>query len=135
MSISRSNVGPHQERTSDETQVAPAGAGGLVDELEKRDRQASDPKSSYEAMKARAAARNAELARAGQEIGELPAVVDPQRKANASGNFRVFCETYFPEIFYLSWSRDYHRVIEKIEKAVLNGSLFAMATQPTTPSR
>jgi len=102
-------------------------AAWLVDALEDRDRQASDPKVAYEAMKARAADRNAELARAGQEIGELPAVVDPQRKAKASSDFRFFCETYYSGIFYLPWSRDHHRVIEKIERAVLNGGLFAMA--------
>jgi len=102
-------------------------AAWLVDELEQRDRQASDPKAAYEAMKARAAERNAELARAGQEIGEPPAVVDAERRAKASSNFRFFCETYFPEIFYLPWSPDHHRVIQKIERAVLNGGLFAMA--------
>jgi hypothetical protein len=99
----------------------------LVDELEERHRRAADPRAAYEAMKARAAARNAELARAGQEIGEIPAVVDPGRKAKASGDFRFFCETYFPEVFYLPWSRDHYRVIEKIERAVLTGGLFAMA--------
>jgi hypothetical protein len=102
-------------------------AAWLVDALEDRRRQAKDPKASYEAVKARAAARNAELARAGQDIGDIPAVADPGRKALAVGNFRFFCETYFPEIFYLPWSRDHHRVIEKIERAVLNGGLFAMA--------
>jgi hypothetical protein len=102
-------------------------AAWLVDELEERDRQGSDPKAAYEAMKARAAERNAELSRAGQEIGELPAVVDAERKAKASSHFRFFCETYFPEIFYLPWSPDHLRVIQKIERAVLNGGLFAMA--------
>ena len=103
-------------------------AAWLVDELEQRHAAVLiDPKASYEAQKARAGARNADLARAGQEIGEIPAVVDPERKARATGNFRFFCETYFPEIFYLPWSPDHHRVIDKIERAVLNGGLFAMA--------
>ncbi|MCY2928178.1 MAG: phage terminase large subunit family protein [Planctomycetota bacterium] len=103
-------------------------AAWLVDELERRLAVGPvDPKAAYEATKARAAARNAELARAGQDIGELAAVVNPERKARATGNFRFFCETYFPEIFYLPWSRDHHRVIDKIERAVLNGGLFAMA--------
>jgi len=102
-------------------------AAWLIDTLEERAEAAADPKAAYEATKARAAARNAELARAGQDIGEIPAVEAPERKAKAAGNFRFFCETYFPEIFYLPWSRDHHRVIEKIERAVLNGGLFAMA--------
>ena len=103
-------------------------ASWLVDALEeRRHAQTPDAKTAYEAMKARAAARNADMARAGQDIGELPAVVNPERKNRAMGNFRFFCETYFPEIFYLPWSRDHHRVIDKIERAVLNGGLFAMA--------
>mgnify|MGYP000922394388 CR=1 FL=1 len=60
---------------------------------------------------------------------------NPERKARATGNFRFFCETYFPEIFYLPWSRDHHRVIDKIERAVLNGGLFAMAMPRGGPSR
>ena len=71
---------------------------------------------SYEEQKARQAERNAELVRAAQEIGEIPAVVDPQRKARCGESFRLFCETYFPEVFYLPWSDDHLRVIDKIEK-------------------
>ena len=51
-------------------------AAWLVDELEqRRNATPSDARNAYEAQKARAAARNAELARAGQDIGVLPAVV------------------------------------------------------------
>ena len=31
-----------------------------------------------------------------QDIGEMPAVIDPDRKANTLKSFRLFCETYFP---------------------------------------
>jgi hypothetical protein len=88
------------------------------------------PKSgplSYEEQKARQAERNAEAVRSAQEIGAIPAVVDPDRKAQAIASFRGFCETYFAEVFYLSWSDDHLRVIDKIEKAVRTGGLFAMA--------
>ena len=85
---------------------------------------------SYDEQKARQAERNAEAVRSAQDIGEIPAVVDPDRKARCmaiSGGFRAFCETYFAEVFYLQWSDDHLRVIEKIEKAVRTGGLFAMA--------
>jgi len=82
---------------------------------------------TYEEQKARQAERNAEAVRAAQDIGEIPAVVDPQRKAQCEASFREFCETYFPEVFYFPWSDDHLRVIEKIEKAVRTGGLFAMA--------
>jgi hypothetical protein len=82
---------------------------------------------SYEELKRRQAERNAEMVRTAQDIGEMPPVKDPDRKARASKDFRFFCETYFPEVFYLSWSADHLRVIEKIERAVLTGGLFALA--------
>ncbi len=81
----------------------------------------------YEMLKDRARARNAALSLAGRDIGELPEVVDPERKEKAASNFRAFCESYFPLTFHLSWSPDHLKVIRKIEQAVLQGGLFAMA--------
>ncbi len=81
----------------------------------------------YEAVKEAARARNAELSATGRDIGELPAVVDPQRRARAATDFRFFCESYFPQTFCLPWSDDHLKVISKIETAVLRGGLFAMA--------
>jgi len=86
-----------------------------------------DDPANYEEIKRRQAERNAEIVRTGQDIGEIPAVVDPDRKAKAIGSFRFFCETYFHEVFYLPWSEDHLRVIAKIEKAVRTGGLFSMA--------
>jgi len=87
------------------------------------------PESSggYEAMKEQARARNAALSQSGRDIGELPAVANPERKAAAAVSFRFFCESYFPQTFYLPWSDDHLRVIHKIEQAVRHGGLFAMA--------
>lgn len=82
---------------------------------------------SYEQIREAARQRNAELARAGQDIGPIPAVVNLDRKAAAMSSFKYFCETYFPEVFYLPWSDDHLKVIEKIELAVLKGGLFALA--------
>jgi hypothetical protein len=82
---------------------------------------------AYEAHKERAAKRQAELSESGRDIGELPAVGDPQRKAAAAKSFRLFAETYFPATFHLEWSDDHLRVIEAVEKAVLEGELFAFA--------
>ena len=83
--------------------------------------------ADYEALKEAARARNAELSAIGRDIGDIPEVVDPKRKARASEDFRFFCETYFPETFCLPWSDDHLKVISKIETAVLRGGLFAMA--------
>ena len=81
----------------------------------------------YEEKKRRMAERSADLVRAAQDIGELPAVVNPERKAKAIESFRFFCENYFSEAFYLPWSPDHLRVIDKIERAVRTGGLFALA--------
>lgn len=88
---------------------------------------ANDGRSSYEKLKEAARLRNYELARAGQDIGQIPEVVNPQRKSRALENFEYFCREYFPDVFYLPFSDDHLKVIEKIEQAVLEGGLFALA--------
>jgi hypothetical protein len=83
--------------------------------------------AAYAAHRERAAARMAKLSESGRDIGELPAVVDPARKAAAARNFRAFCESYFRQTFALEWSDDHLRVIAAIEASVLEGGLFAFA--------
>lgn len=83
--------------------------------------------TGYEAMKERAAQRNRELALLGRDIGELTTVIHADRKERAATDFRFFCEQYFPQTFHLPWSPDHLKVIAKIEQAVLEGGLFAMA--------
>ncbi|QDV62607.1 Phage terminase large subunit (GpA) [Crateriforma conspicua] len=81
----------------------------------------------YAKAKERARARNAAIAQAGRDIGELPAVENPERKAKAASSFRFFCEAYFGLTFHLSWSPDHLKVIAKIEEAVVRGGLFSLA--------
>jgi hypothetical protein len=78
-------------------------------------------------MKERARLRNAMLSLSGRDIGDLPPVADPVRGSAGRADFRYFCETYFPQTFHLKWSDDHLKVIAKIEQAVLEGGLFAMA--------
>ena len=85
------------------------------------------PADPYAEFKDHARARNAAMSLAGRDIGELPAVVNLDRKARAASDFRFFCESYFPYTFSLPWSADHLKVIARIEEAVLNGGLFAMA--------
>lgn len=53
--------------------------------------------------------------------------LQPTRKEQCQKSFRAFCEAYFPQTFHLAWSEDHLKVIGKIETAVLEGGLFAMA--------
>lgn len=62
-----------------------------------------------------------------QDIGEIPAVENPQRRQRACQDFQFFCETYFADVFYLPWSDDHLKVIARIEQSVLHGGLFAFA--------
>lgn len=75
----------------------------------------------------REAARNKATSQSGRDIGELPPVVDPARKAACRLNFRLFCETYFADQFYLEWSADHLEIIAAVEAAVLTGELLAFA--------
>jgi len=84
-------------------------------------------KQSLLDSQARDLAKKNQARRAAQDIGALPKVVDPVRKAATLKSLRLFCETYFPQAFYLEWSADHLKVIAKIEEAVTSGGLFAFA--------
>lgn len=87
----------------------------------------SDGAGGYEAYRDRKAREARALSLSGRDIGPLPEVADAERKASCARDFRAFCERYFPATFHLAWSKDHLRVIAKIERAVLEGGLFAMA--------
>lgn len=95
------------------------------------DRKHSPPTESgprsYDDRRNAERTRQAEQSLAGRDIGDLPAVVNPERKKECERNFQLFCESYFPETYSLEWSPDHLKVIEKIETAVLRGGLFALA--------
>lgn len=86
-----------------------------------------NPPQTYDGKKEAVRNRNIALALAGRDIGELPEVAHPETKARCRTDFRLFCETYFPETFTLAWSPDHLKAISKIETAVLQGGLFALA--------
>lgn len=83
--------------------------------------------AGYERVKERARVRSATTTMAGQDIGPLPAVCDPFRRARADNDLKFFCEAYFPKQFSLDWSNDHLETIRRIERAVIDGGLFAMA--------
>jgi hypothetical protein len=87
----------------------------------------ADDGDPYARLKDKARERNAAIALAGRDIGELPPVADSDRKAKASGSFQYFCEAYFSLTFHLAWSADHLKVIRKIEEAVTKGGLFSLA--------
>jgi len=89
-------------------------------------RETAGPRS-YDERRDAERARQAEQSLSGRDIGTLPAVVNPERRATCDHNFQLFCESYFPETYSLAWSPDHLKAIEKIETAVLTGGLYALA--------
>ena len=83
-------------------------------------------REAYERARRRAKARSAAITLAGQDIAPLPAVADPERRAAAEADFRIFCETYFRHLFALEWSADHLRVIEKIQRVVCRHETLAI---------
>ncbi|HNO80452.1 MAG TPA: phage terminase large subunit family protein [Phycisphaerae bacterium] len=100
-----------------------------IEERRTKKSEASDSTglSGYDAHRERARQRNMAMSVSGRNIGDLPAVENPERKKRAENDFRFFCEHYLPQTFHLPWSDDHLKVIAKIEQAVLEGGLFAMA--------
>jgi hypothetical protein len=73
------------------------------------------------------AIRSRQLSVQTREIGKIPAVVDSVRREAARTSLRTFCESYLKTTFPLEWCADHLKVIERIERAVLHGGLFALA--------
>jgi hypothetical protein len=73
------------------------------------------------------AKRSQAESQSGRDIAPLPRVKSGRRKQSCANSFRKFCETYFTQTFSMAWSPDHLKIIDKIEVAVLKGSLFAMA--------
>jgi hypothetical protein len=62
-----------------------------------------------------------------REIGELPPVVHPRRREKCRKNLKLFLKTYLPDIFDRPWSPDHLKVLEKVERALYHGNLYAFA--------
>ena len=84
-------------------------------------------RSQYDTHRVGAAEKQRQKSLLGRDIGELPEVAEPDRKAAGLACFKTFCETYGKGTFTMGWSPDHLKVIEKIEKSVVEGELFAMA--------
>lgn len=84
-------------------------------------------RTDYDAMREAAASRNRDAALSGRDIGEIPPVSDPVRKARARLDAEFFLLTYFPLTFCLALSADHRTAIRKAMTAILEGGLFALA--------
>ena len=62
-----------------------------------------------------------------REIGELPAIVNIQRRQDCADNLILFLKTYFPAAFYREFSPNHVTAINKLQKAIAESGLFALA--------
>ncbi len=63
----------------------------------------------------------------GRDIGPIPDVVNPDRRASCKYNLQLYLETYHPTQFAKRWSKDHIKAIKAIEDTALRGGRFALA--------
>ena len=62
-----------------------------------------------------------------REVPNIHLCMDEARRSSCEPDLALFMTTYMPRSFFLPWSEDHLTVIGKLEKAVLEGGLFAEA--------
>lgn len=102
---------------SPEKKVASSAAAPLI----------AEQAESYAAHKERARQRQANQSRTGREIGELPPVQNPQRRAKALADPEFFCQTYFPLRFKKPFSSNHRRSIGELKRIAERGGKKAFA--------
>jgi hypothetical protein len=87
----------------------------------------TDQAEAYAAKKERERARNAAASESGRDIGELPPVADPQRRARALADPEFFCTAYFPRRFTKAMSDDQRASITALKRVIEQGGTQAFA--------
>lgn len=83
--------------------------------------------AKYEAHKERQAGYQRAISAAGREIGQIPAIVDADRRAKAKESLRLHLLTYHPRAFKLGFSSDHEELIEALQHAMRHGGKLAIA--------
>lgn len=81
----------------------------------------------YAAHKQRQADYQRKISAAGREIGTVPAVVSPERRARAKASLKFHLQTYHPRAFKLGFSADHEELIEALQHCMLHGGKLAVA--------
>ena len=83
---------------------------------------------NYEKIKEASLERVLEISRSARDIAnDFPDSINWERRNKAANDLQFFLKSYFPSAFYLPWSADHLRVIAKLETAIKEGGLFALA--------
>lgn len=86
-----------------------------------------DRAADYELKKERARRREAELSESGRDIGDIPAVKNPERREACRRDFLLFCKTYGAHVFALEWSQPHLEAGERFQRVAEIGGLAALA--------
>ena len=81
---------------------------------------------AYQRHKERTAARQRVASAGKREIGPIPEVEDPERRAACEQDLQLALETYFPDVFNLGWSHQHIEVIDALQTSLRDGGLFAL---------
>lgn len=90
-------------------------------------RPSAKESAGYDQFKAKQAEISRERSAEGREIGPLPTVVDPERKASGKSDPVFFLKTYFPNRFYLEFGRPHLEAIAALRRCSEEGGLQALA--------
>lgn len=83
--------------------------------------------AAYDRHKDRVNARQSLQSAESRDIGPLPPVVNPSRRAACLADPLLFLETYFPKVFKKKWAAIHRKVIRAVETVVKAGGLYALA--------
>jgi hypothetical protein len=82
--------------------------------------------AAYQAHRDQAAQRARQQSAGAREIGSIPPVADPDRRAECEQDLQLALETYFPDVFCLQWSPQHIEVINALYQTLNLGGLFAL---------
>jgi len=83
-------------------------------------------KVNYDQHRESMAAKSRQKSEAGREIGPLPEVQNPARRARGLASLAAFEREYFPHRFFLPDGPPHARATERLEKCTDAGGLFAV---------
>ena len=64
-----------------------------------------------------------------RDIGEIPAVSEPEQRSACDADLETFITTVFPKIFHLEWCADHYALCQSLQTAVVEGGKRAVAYQ------
>jgi len=92
----------------------------------KQGRKKLNAAERYAKVKREAAARSREASASGRDIGELPAVVEPELRQQCEASLQQFLEICFPMAFRLGWCEDHLVLIAELQRVILSGGFRAI---------